>query len=291
MTPRLFVGIVIYLLGGLSGFAIAYAIFRQEFKVKPYEILPEEGKKILASVRKFHTHKPTPPSPAPTIKKDLTVGPSVEEAMGKIELWFSRMGSCGNNWMMPEECRKVLAVIKEALLAGAWAIRDRQNEASLSKPAPLPKDVEGAMRWLVDMEKYWSVNDHDGVCIAVIKNALEKAGPLGDTDYWSKMSGYGTWERDMKTHSAPAPSPASLPKEVEEAMADMDELALRSGNFRQRSALAVIQAALRPKVLTRELVDECIARLDGAAQRFPGSCAIDFEYIIRELGYVVEEKP
>jgi hypothetical protein len=39
------------------------------------------------------------------------------------------------------------------------------------------------------------------------------------------------------------------------------------------------------------LVDECIARLDGAAQRFPGSCAIDFEYIIRELGFVVGEKP
>jgi hypothetical protein len=54
---------------------------------------------------------------------------------------------------------------------------------------------------------------------------------------------------------------------------------------------AVIRAALRPKVVTRELVDECIARLDGAAQRFPGSCAIDFEYIIRELGFVVGEKP
>ena len=38
-----------------------------------------------------------------------------------------------------------LAVIKEALLAGAWAIRDRQAEAALSKPAPLPKEVEEAM--------------------------------------------------------------------------------------------------------------------------------------------------
>jgi hypothetical protein len=34
MTPRLFVGIVIYLLGGASGFLIAYAIFGDEFRRK-----------------------------------------------------------------------------------------------------------------------------------------------------------------------------------------------------------------------------------------------------------------
>lgn len=34
MTPLLFVGIVIYILGGLSGFLIAYAIFRDEFRGK-----------------------------------------------------------------------------------------------------------------------------------------------------------------------------------------------------------------------------------------------------------------
>jgi len=48
-----------------------------------------------------------------------------------------------------------------------------------SAPSPAPtikQDLtvgpKEAMRWLVDMEKYWSVNDHDGVCIVVIKAAL-----------------------------------------------------------------------------------------------------------------------
>jgi len=108
---------------------------------------------------------------------------AVEEAMvPAIELlvnhYLQESLAYGNS-IHAKSYKAAIAVIKEALLAGAIAIMDRQNEAALSKPAPLPK-------------------------------------------------------------------------EVEEAMADMDELALRSGNFRQRSALAVIKAALQPKVVSRE---------------------------------------
>jgi len=54
-----------------------------------------------------------------------------------------------------------------------------------------------------------------------------------------------------------------------------------------RQAKLKAEAALQPKVVTQEWVDGFIARLDGAAQRFPGSCAIDFEHILRALGIEV----
>jgi hypothetical protein len=56
-------------------------------------------------------------TPAPTIKKDLTVGPSVEEAMGRISLWYRRymeaLKELGGAPLAEDEA--ALAVIKAAL--------------------------------------------------------------------------------------------------------------------------------------------------------------------------------
>jgi hypothetical protein len=141
-------------------------------------------------------------TPAPTIKKDLTVGPSaegywdnsgqhhpaigpspatkeVEKAMIEIEAWKTTYEEtvigvlCLEEWQTRAD--KSLAVIKEALLAGAWAIRDRQNEASLSKPAPLSKDVEGAMEKIITRLEGRDCSEE----IVFIKAALQRYRELG----------------------------------------------------------------------------------------------------------------
>ena len=80
------------------------------------------------------------------------------------------------------------AVIKEALLAGAWAIRDRQNEVSLSTPAPLPKEVGEAMEIVAHTieayemrreslgpnERLFFSKEKVDAALAVIKSALKR---------------------------------------------------------------------------------------------------------------------
>ena len=167
-------------------------------------------------------------------------------------------------------------------------------------------NIHRMLSWLITTKAHAVVSfDNEGLTYSpkdeetfnAVYALIESSSPSGNKAEGEKS---GMWGVDLSgTQGArvsnlvfPAPSPGPLPAEVEEAM---DIIGFCRSNYvspaEWDAALAVIRAALRPKVLTRELVDECIARLDGAAQRFPGSCAIDFEYIIRELGFVVGEKP
>ena len=86
---------------------------------------------------------------------------------------------------LPEEWRKQLSAIDGKPIPPAPAIKKDLTVG--------PKE---AMRWLVDMEKYWSVNDHDGVCIVVIKAALRPkvvsrgwVGELVEVARWGDKDG------------------------------------------------------------------------------------------------------
>ena len=164
---------------------------------------------------------------------------AVEEAMvPAIELlvnhYLQESLAYGNS-IHAKSYKAAIAVIKEALLAGAIAIMDRQNEAALSKPAPLPQEVEEAM---IRMD-----------------NAINRA-------YERRLDNLGK-------------SYAAEQKLLEDA------------------ALAVVRAALRPKVVSREWVDDLSARIDKIQfVTCPNDATLDtVERTIDELGIEVGEKP
>jgi len=89
--------------------------------------------------------------------------------------------------------------------------------------------------------------------------------------------------------------PAPLPKEVEEAMFILHETVYQGYGFSDRveKAEAVIKAALRPKVVSREWFNELTVAImyHHGTDETQGIIQPVAKGILREKGIVVEEKP
>ena len=172
---------------------------------------------------------------------------AVEEAMvPAIELlvnhYLQESLAYGNS-IHAKSYKAAIAVIKEALLAGAIAIMDRQNEAALSQSSPVSGEKVNIPCPTIKQDLMVGPSVEEAM--AIISEALEQM-PSDDGN-------------------------------------DKDELYCRADD-----ALAVIKAALRPKVLTREELAEWIEYSGSGLM----SWRVDFiSHKLREKGIEVEEKP
>ena len=180
-------------------------------------------------------------------------------------------------------------------------------------------DLIAALEWSYDHDESLSPEMLARIREALIKSSGDKAnGPAPPAEHKTAIlllqeSGYfyhteaervrkdGALSSDYKQRERevdaaievlknPAPSPAPLPKEVEEAM---EKIITRLEGRDCSEEIVFIKAALRPKVASREWVDDLSARIDKIQfVTCPNDATRDtVERTIDELGYVVGDKP